>query len=124
MSKNVKVDFMNNTILVTKTFLKRAETPFSEEFKELVALKRELPTYKLAIQKGHPQSKQFRPTYSQMVDYITFQSRSEELMEEFHRVQVFGRTKGNAYMEVLQWFNSRFPEFQGECRKDYEIMAA
>lgn len=124
MSKNVKVDFMNNTILVTKTFLKYAETPFSEEFKELVALQKELPAYKLTVMKGRPQSKQFRPTYRQMMDYITFQPRSEELMEEFHRVQVFGRTKGNAYMEVLQWFNSQFPEFQRECRKDYEIMAA
>ena len=124
MSKNVKVDFMNNTITVTKAFLKRAETPFTAEFKELVALQKELPSYKLAIQKGHSQNKQFRPTYSQMVDYITFQPRSEELMEEFHRVQVFGRTKGNAYMEVLHWFYSQFPEFQKERCHEYQVLAA
>ena len=52
MSKNVKVDFTSKMITVTKSFLKRAETPFSDEFQLLVALQKELPNFKLAVEKN------------------------------------------------------------------------
>ena len=124
MSKNVKVDFMNNTINVTKTFLKRAETPFTAEFKELVALQKELPSYKLIIQKSSCQKKQFRPTYTMMMDFIAMQPMNDELMEEFMKVKAIRRRNGNAYMKTLRWFNAKFPELRNYYYNDYEEMAA
>ena len=114
MSKNVKVDFTSKMITVTKSFLKRAETPFSDEFQLLVALQKELPNFKLAVEKNRTQPKQFRPSYSQMKDYITFQPRSEELMEEFSEVRAMSRARSNPYMFVFKWFVEKFPMFASE----------
>jgi len=47
--KNIKVDFITNSIIVTAAFMKRASKPYSLEFEDLVRLRNQLPKFSVTV---------------------------------------------------------------------------
>ena len=112
---NVKVNFNNNTIIITSAFAKKAEIFGSPEFRELMEASRELELYtgkrpeveiekkaKKSVSLDEPKEKKIRPSYKLMYDFI--KAENPEGLEEFKRQREmvrFGTTKYNA---TLAWF--------------------
>lgn len=47
--KNIKVDFITNSIIVTAAFMKRASKPYSLESEDLVRLRNQLPKFSVTV---------------------------------------------------------------------------
>lgn len=66
---NCSVSFENRSLIVSRSFLKKASVPFSEEYEMLVRLTQMHPTFTIDVKYTAPRRPQFMPTYDQMLDY-------------------------------------------------------
>ncbi len=110
MNMNCVVRFDTRTLVVSRSFLKKASVPFSEEYDMLVRLTKQHPDFKIVVKTTASRKPQFMPTYDKMVDYIHRQDNAENLMEEFDAVRQMARMHNSAYMYVRRWFLTQFPE--------------
>ena len=84
-----KIDFINNTMTITKTFERAANNPCSEEYKLVQKIRADFPTMQF-VRKVSPAAKRPNPfkglTYAAMERYILCEG-SSELMSEFEMVR-------------------------------------
>ncbi len=106
---NCSVCFDTRTLVVTRSFLKKASVPFSEEYEMLTRLTQLHPTFTIDVKYAAPRRPQFMPSYDAMLSFIHRQDNAEELMKEFNEAKQMRR---NAYMHVRHWFLTRFPEME------------
>lgn len=109
-TRNCSVDFETHSLVVTRSFLKKASAPFSEEYKMLVRLTKLHPDFTIKTKAATPRMQQFMPTYEKMMWYIRTQEKADELMETFSKVRDFSVIQKNPYMYVRRWFLTQFPE--------------
>lgn len=112
------VEFAIRTIIVTKTFLKKASTPFTEEYRMLTKLMEQHPDFRIEVKRSSPR-RRFMPSYSTMLNFIQWQDNAEELMVEFDSIRHVSQMERNPYMVVRNWFVEKF---HGELNT--EVMAA
>ena len=113
MNTNCVVCFDTRTLLVSRSFLKKASVPFSDEYHMMKSLTEAHPDFRIEIKHTYSPNyprKPFMPTYDNMLDFIHLQSNAEELLEEFESARQIGQMRRNAYMHVRRWFLTRFPE--------------
>ena len=110
MNTNCFVCFDTRTLAVSRSFLKRASVPFSQEYDMLAHLTKQHPDFTVKVKAAAPRTPQFMPTYDDMLHYIHRQSDSAKLVEEFDAVRQMARMYNSAYMYVRRWFLMRFPE--------------
>lgn len=104
-------DFTNRTIVATKATLKKASNPTTDEYKTLIKMIEGQPTFRVVEKtiKNSGNKKTYKGlTLKMMMDYISNQKNSEELMAEFNEAQ--GDAK-NKYPSAKQWFLNEFPNF-------------
>ena len=104
-------DFTNRTIVATKATLKKASNPTTDEYKVLIKMIEGQPTFRVVEKtiKNSGNKKTYKGlTLKMMMDYISNQKNSEELMAEFNEAQ--GDAK-NKYPSSKQWFLNEFPNF-------------
>ena len=106
--KNYKIDFAANTVTVTKTFLRTAQTDInSAEFKTLTQLREMGLTI---IEKSAPRRKStHRATYAQMKVYISCLADANRYLAEFETVRLASLEKPNPYQHVCEWYEKTFP---------------
>lgn len=108
-----KIDFINNTMTITKTFERAANNPYSEEYKLVQKIRADFPTMQL-VRKASPAAKGPNPykglTYAAMERYI-LREGSPKLISEFEMVRASSRFESNPYFLVRDWFVQRFPEY-------------
>ncbi len=106
------IDFITNTMTITKAFERRANRIGSEEYKMLAQIKKDFPTMQL-VRKTHALTKRPNPykglTYAAMEQYI--EATAAELLEEFWSVRETAKITPNAYLYVRNWFLKHFPEY-------------
>ena len=111
-----KIDFINNTMTITKTFERAANNPYSEEYKLVQKIRADFPTMQF-VRKVSPAAKRPNPfkglTYAAMERYI-LREGSSELMIEFEMVRASSTFENNHYLLVRKWFVQRFPEYMGQ----------
>lgn len=103
-------DFVNETIVASKTTLKKAGKPGTTEYKALMKMMKGQPTFKIAekeINVNESKNTHKGLTLAVMIAHIEKQSNSEELMEEFEAVKEFGK-----YPLTKKWFLDKFPTFK------------
>ena len=110
MNMNCSVNFETHSLVVSRSFLKKASIPFSKEYEILARLAKQHPDFTIQVKVAATRRPQFMPTYEQMMWYMRAQEDAEALLEEFDSVRQMGRMYNNAYMYVRQWFLTRFPE--------------
>ena len=111
-------DFTNHTIVATKATLKKASNPTTDEYTALIKMIEGQPTFRVVEKtiKNSRNKKTYKGlTLKMMMDYISNQKNSEELMAEFNEAQ--GDAK-NKYPSAKQWFLNEFPDFTMKNGKD------
>lgn len=118
--KNITVDVMKNTLVVTKAFYKKACVFGSEEFKELHEAMAACPGYTVEFKMQNKARKTYkRLTIARMEEYINTQSNSEARAKEFSAVMEVAKAKGSLYPAAKKWFLANYPEFKvGDVSED------
>lgn len=105
-------DFVNNTIVASKTTLKKAGKPGTPEFKELMKMIAKQPTFRV-VEKDvaiNDSKKTYHGlTLEVMRTHIQKQENSNVLMTEFDEVLKIGKSK---YPLAKKWFLEQFPNFK------------
>ncbi len=110
------VNFAENTIVATKTTLKKASVPNSAEYKALMKLMKQNPTF--AIVEKEIKKATGKETYAGLTkdfikEYITIQSNSADLTEQFKKAFEMGK-----FPLVRKWFLNTFKNFNMEKAKE------
>lgn len=118
-----KIDFINNTMTITKTFERAANNPYSEEYKLVQKIRADFPAMQL-VRKASTATKRPNPfkglTYAAMERYI-LREGSSELMSEFEMVRASSMFENNPYLLVRNWFVQRFPEYMEQRNEGQEL---
>ena len=115
MNRDAKINFNNNTIEITKAFAKRAANPTSEEFKELMELRKSLAGFEVVVKASAKRTSKKDTlkglNYEFMKQYIARHDDSGEVMEEFTKRTVKNEDNlaTQSYGEVKKWFLEQYP---------------
>ena len=115
-AQNVKINFDNNTIEITKAFSKRASNPMTKEFEELMELQNKLPEFKVVVRTTTRKVKRDYLkglTYEFMRQYIErHDDENNSNMVEFKKrtVKNDDNVMTDSYGEVRKWFLEVYPE--------------
>ena len=107
-------DFTNNTIVASKATLKKAGNPTTPEYKALMKMIAEQPTFKVVEKKIN--TKSGKTTYKgltieMMESYINEQKNAVALCAEFESIRQFAKdSKRREYPLLKQWFVEKFKE--------------
>lgn len=105
--KNYKMDFVSNTVTVTKKFYIAATTNLgSTEFNDLMKFREMGMT---VIVKAPAKRSNHRVTYRQMVAYISCLEDAARFLTEFNTVRQASVKEPNPYQHVCDWFDATFP---------------
>lgn len=107
-------DFTNNTIVASKATLKKAGNPTTPEYKALMKMIAEQPTFKVVEKTIN--TKSGKTTYKgltieMMESYINEQKNAVALCAEFESIRQFAKdSKRREYPLLMQWFVEKFKE--------------
>lgn len=113
---NYKIDYINSTIIVNKTFLKKAGTFGTKEYKELMALRHDMPDFQIVakeIKKKESKRSYGKLTIPKMREFIIVKcGEKSTTMVEFDRFcEITHITAGAAYYsKVKSWFLTQFAD--------------
>lgn len=113
--KKYKIDFLANTITMSKEFAIAVNSPTSEEYKLLQQVITDYPAMQI-IRKNRRPSKTANPfknlTYANMERYINVYDNADKLLEMFKQVKELSKTQTNRYRYVKSWFVEQFPSYK------------
>lgn len=109
MKRNVfVVDFVNEKILGSKSALKKAGNPATNEYKELTSKLAAHPTFKVAKRDPNEKKNTYKGlNFPMMENYINAQPNADELMAEYEEVKKLADGK---YPLVKKWFLETFKD--------------
>ena len=120
MAKNtIKVDFLNNKIIIDKTFMKKASDARSDEYALLERTMGNHPTYPVVVReiKKNPKKESYKGlTYEYMRKYIDTVEQNEEtrlaVHAEMDRMILISQchSQSKRYPIIKKWFLDRYEE--------------
>lgn len=112
--KNVlKVDHKSKTIVMDRTFAKKAEVVGSDEYNLLQTARRDYDTYSVIRReiKKNPTKECYRGlTYDYMRNYIMSHSSAEAMIEKFNELLLLSQCHSIRYPHIKKWFLEAYPE--------------
>lgn len=113
--KNYKIDFVANTLTITKAFEDAASNPYSEEYKLFQQIRADFPGIQI-VRKTRRPSKTARTnknlTYANMEKYMSVFENAAELLTQFEIVKTCSQKESNPYQYVKSWFEAQFPDYK------------
>ena len=110
-----KIDFVNNTLTMSKAFEEALNNPASEEYKLVKQLRDDFPGLTI-IRKTRRAPKKARPTknltYKHMEQYMSVFKNADELLAQFKVVKECSKQQPSPYKFVLDWFKNQFPKYK------------
>lgn len=110
-----KLDFVNNTLTMSKAFEEALNSPNSEEYKLFLQLRADFPGLTI-IRKTRRAPKKARPnknlTYKHMEQYMSVFQNADELLAQFKVVKECSKQQPSPYKFVLDWFKKQFPKYK------------
>lgn len=112
----MRINYMNNTIEITKAFANKASNPKNEEYAELMELRKDNPNYKVVVVAAAKRTKKNALkglSYDFMKQYIErHDTEDQSIMAAFNRKTVKSEDHLNtqSYGEVKKWFLEQYPE--------------
>ena len=117
MKKNTgyEINYIENTITVTKKFLKEAGIIGSAAYTELARVRKDLPDFQIVqreIAKKQGKKSYGKLTYKVMGEFIEAQEEENApvVLAEFQRVQQLSKVQAGSYAYVKTWFLTRYKE--------------
>ena len=115
MKNTYKIDFVNNTLTMSKAFEEALNNPASEEYKLFLQLRADFPSLTI-IRKTRRAPKKVRPTknltYKHMEQYMSVFQNADELLAQFKVVKECSQQQPSPYKFVLDWFKKQFPKYK------------
>jgi hypothetical protein len=111
-----EINYIENTITVTKKFLKDAGIIGSAAYNELARVRKDLPDFQIVqreITKKQGKKSYGKLTYETMADFITVkeEENAPAVLAEFERVQKLSKVHSGQYAFVKTWFLNRYKDF-------------
>lgn len=110
--KHFALDFVNSQIVGTKTSLKKAQYPGSDEYKELCKMMKAHPQFKVAEKeiKKRPNKQTYKKLSFDFIEtYISIQINAVEIKREYEQVKTLATSlKLGVYPQTKSWFLKRF----------------
>lgn len=119
-------NFVNKTIVGTKSAINRANMGKNPEYTTLCEMLAAHPDFTVAekqINHKADKKKYNGLTLPRMKEYIETQPKSEERLREFAAIQKVAAAKGAKYPLTKKWFLATFPEFKENNVSEAEISA-
>lgn len=119
-------NFVNKTIVGTKSAINRANKGLSPEYDMLCKMLADHPDFTVVekqINHKADKKKYNGLTLPRMKEYIETQPKSEERLREFAAIQKVAAAKGAKYPLTKKWFLATFPEFKENNVSEAEISA-
>ena len=119
MTKNANyaIDFINANIIITKRFYKAASTLNSPEYKELMQLRRDNPSFSIVLReiKKKEGKKSYRNlNYANMRTFIENYETNDDVradrIKEFEKVMELSKVQSGPYAYVKNWFLKQYRE--------------
>lgn len=118
--KNLCVNGKNGTIEMSKKFAAAVSNPFSDEYAQLQAVRRDYPKFKVVTVSHKNAKPDFKGlTYEYMRKYIVKHDDDEKsIMAEFEMLTATSEEAADllaeaaSYHEVKEWFFGKFPEIK------------
>lgn len=102
-------DFDDNTLYVTKAYLKKAETYGTPECDSLNEMMAQFPGMKIEIHKKTRTNNAI--SYEMMEGFIRIMPRAEWRMKEYQRIKQVSLAYKSPYKFVCAWFEKQFPYY-------------
>lgn len=121
-----EINHFDNTIIVTKKYLKEAGIIGSEAYENLANVRKDLPDYQIVqreIRKKQGKKTYGKLTYERMVEFIAAHKGENSLaaMADFQRVKQLSKAHSGSYAFVKAWFLNRYKdEFNAETESEEE----
>ena len=106
--KNYEINFITNTITITKKFAQEASQIGTEAFKTMMELRQLGMTINT---KESVQKKNTSLTYDKMKKYIALMEDAEKYQAEFEAVCAESLAMKVPYVYVSNWFKKTFPNY-------------
>ena len=119
-------NFVNKTIVGTKSAINRANKGLKPEYGMLCEMLADHPDFTVAekqIKHKADKKKYNGLTLPRMKEYIETQPNSEKRLIEFAAIQKVAAAKGAKYPLTKKWFLVTFPEFKENNVSEAEISA-
>ena len=118
-NRGYEIRFTENTIVVTKSFLKKAGIIGSQEYSELVQVRKDYPDFTIIqreISKKEGKKTYGKLTYKAMAEFIEAQEeeQSAAVLKEFERMQQLSKAHNGQYAFVKSWFLKRYQDVFGQ----------
>ena len=115
-ANNYTIDIMNNTIILSKAFYKRATSNINNpEYKELKSIIADYPTCTIQLReiKKNPNKTSYRNlTYENMERYIRANEKNPDIvMARFHNIKESSHAQTSRYAYVKKWFLQQYPDY-------------
>ena len=112
---DVRVNYNNKTIVITKKFSKKIENPISKEFEEFMNLRERLADFEVIVKASSKRTKKDSLkglNYDFMKQYIARHDEDGENMRSFTKMPVKSADNlcTKKYGEVKAWFLEQYPE--------------
>ncbi|MBR4235846.1 MAG: hypothetical protein IKR85_07275 [Clostridia bacterium] len=110
-----EINYIENTITVTKSFLKEAGIIGSAAYNELARVRKDLPDFQIVqreITKKQGKKAYGKLTYKVMGEFIEAQEEENAsvVLAEFERVQMLSKVQSGSYAYVKTWFLNRYKD--------------
>lgn len=117
------LNFVNKSIVGTKSAIARANKCLEPEYSELCALLEKHPSFKVEVKKI--EKKKDKKTYhglsfQAMKDFIATQENSKMMLAKFEKVMEVAEAKGAKYPLTKKWFLKNYPNYKNNEVADSE----
>ncbi len=111
--KDCRVDFMTNTVTMTKKFYENATRPGSPEYEIYKTIRKDNPHIRPVIKSSSKKKNAARErlSYQQMINYIDCLPDHDNWMCKYEQVRHLSKSQKNKYGYVLNWFLETFPDY-------------
>lgn len=111
--KDCRIDYMTNTVTMTKKFYEKATRPGTPEYGIYKTLCTDFPHMRPIIKPSPKKSAATRNriTYQQMINYIDCLPDRDNWMGKFEQVRHLSKSQKSSYKYTLNWFLETFPDY-------------
>ena len=121
MSKNINIDYINNSIVITKKFAKAAGILGSKEYNEMKQIRADYPTFQIVMKeiKKKEGKKSYRNlTFDNMRAFIVeLVGADSPKVQNFDKVRELSKAQAGPYAYVKVWFLKNFGEEYESAQK-------
>lgn len=123
IQRPIRINRPEQTIFVSKPFLKRANLYGTEESKMLEEARTAYPNFKVvprSIAKSNKKRPHLRVSYAYMERYISSHEKAEERMKEYEEMRFRAECHEVPFSKVKKWFIASYPEIDDFTPEDFK----